>query len=316
MTASEACTPIFALAFDHRASFARELLSAGDQPGPLERARLVDAKRIILESVWGAIEEGAPIESAAVLIDEEFGAELALEALAGGLITVMPVDRSGQREFNFEYGNRFRQHIEEFHPAFAKPLVYFNPEADANLNRRQLDRLCLLSKWLRTTSTRLMVELIVPPTEDQLKTLGNARARFERELRPRLQVEAIQMFQGAGIEADVWKVEGSAGPADCQAIGDAVQLGDRSDVRWLLLGGGATFGTIGSWMQAAATAPGFAGFAVGRSLWSQPLRRHLAGEISRTEASSLISREYLNLIGRYRDAVNDREQSLPVSIHD
>ena len=46
-----------------------------------------------------------------------------------------PAEKSGQDEFDFEYGDDFGAHIEKFNPTFCKVLVRYNPEGDAALNR-------------------------------------------------------------------------------------------------------------------------------------------------------------------------------------
>ena len=59
------------------------------------------------------------------------------------------MEKSGQDEFDFDYGDNFAQHIEEFDPNLVKVLVRYNPEADAAMNKRQLQRLKKLSDYLQ-----------------------------------------------------------------------------------------------------------------------------------------------------------------------
>ena len=60
------------------------------------------------------------------------------EAKERGLILAMPVEKSGQNEFDFEYGDQFGEHIERFDPDFSKVLVRYNPDGDAEMNKRQI----------------------------------------------------------------------------------------------------------------------------------------------------------------------------------
>ena len=50
----------------------------------------------------------------------------------------MPVEKSGQDEFDFQYGDDFGEHIEKFDPFASKVLVRYNPDGDAEMNKRQL----------------------------------------------------------------------------------------------------------------------------------------------------------------------------------
>ena len=49
------------------------------------------------------------------------------------IITACPAEKSGQDEFDFEYGEDFARHIEAFDPTFCKVLVRYNPEGDRAL---------------------------------------------------------------------------------------------------------------------------------------------------------------------------------------
>ena len=67
-------------------------------------------------------------------MDEQFGAAILRDAAQQGYMTACPVEKSGQKEFDFEYGEEFARHIEAFDPTFCKVLVRYNPEGDAALN--------------------------------------------------------------------------------------------------------------------------------------------------------------------------------------
>src|SRR2546425_7915984 len=118
---------LYILAFDHRGSFQKKMLGIAGTPTPEQREQISDAKRTIFEGFQQAIADGAPRESAGLLVDEQFGADIARTAKREGLIFAMPVEKSGQDEFDFDYGDEFGRHILDFDPAFAKVLVRYNP---------------------------------------------------------------------------------------------------------------------------------------------------------------------------------------------
>jgi myo-inositol catabolism protein IolC len=221
---------LYMLAFDHRASFSRDLLGIEGEPTPAEAARVADAKRVIYEAFEAAVGDGVDERSAGLLVDEQFGAEVARRARDAGFTLAMPVEKSGQDEFDFEFGGDFGRHIEEFDPTFAKVLVRYNPEGDTELNRRQAVRLRTLSDWLHERGRKLLFELLVPPGTHQLERVGGAKERYDAELRPELVVETMRELQNAGVEPDIWKIEGFERREDCVHAAAQARAGGRDGV--------------------------------------------------------------------------------------
>ena len=150
---------LYIMAFDHRGSF-KKLFGLSGTLSPEDTARVSDGKRLIFEGLQRAIAEGADRDHAAVLVDEEFGAAVARQAREEGFPIAMPVEKSGQDEFDFEFGEDFPAHIEEFDPTFSKVLVRSNPDEDPAMNDRQFARLKRLSDWLHDHERRFLFELL------------------------------------------------------------------------------------------------------------------------------------------------------------
>ena len=182
-----------------------------------------------------AVDAGVDPEVTGVLVDEQFGAPKNVpgEAKERGLLLAMPVEKSGQNEFDFEYGDDFGAHIEEFDPHFSKVLVRYNPEGDAEMNERQVERLKRLSDWLHENDRMFLFELLVPAEDEQLEKVDGDTDRFDAELRPDLMIKTIEEFQEAGVEADIWKIEGIDTQEDCERIvaGRAPRRPRRRDLR-------------------------------------------------------------------------------------
>src|SRR6201994_4742141 len=209
---------LYILAFDHRGSFQKKMFGIQGDPTSEETAKIADAKHLIYEGMTQAVSRGAEPSQTGVLVDEQFGGDIPAEAHAAGLKLAMPVEKSGQNEFDFEYGDDFAAHIEKFDPDFSKVLVRYNPADDAELNRRQLERLKRLADWLHDNGRKFLFELLVPATEGQLASVEGDTDRYDAELRPALMREAIENIQNAGIEADIWKIEGVDERADDEMI--------------------------------------------------------------------------------------------------
>ena len=134
---------LYILAFDHRGSFQKKMFGIEGDPDAEQTETISDAKHLIFEGMLKAVEAGVDPGVTGVLVDEQFGAPKNIpgEAKERGLLLAMPVEKSGQNEFDFQYGDDFGAHIEQFDPDFSKVLVRYNPDGDAEMNQRQTERL-------------------------------------------------------------------------------------------------------------------------------------------------------------------------------
>jgi 5-dehydro-2-deoxygluconokinase len=283
--------PLYILAFDHRTSLQRKLFGIEGTPTGEERAQLAEAKRITLDGLVAAA-GAAPSGTVGALIDEENGAAAARAAKGAGVLLAMSAEKSSVPEFDFEYGDDFPAHIEAFEPDFVKVLTRYNPDGDREMNRRQAERLARLSDWLAPRATKYLFELIVPPEADQLAAVAGDAQRFASELRPDLVVRAIGELQDAGVEPDVWKVEGLDTSEQCRRVAEAARAGGRDRVGCIVLGAGADDATVAHWLRQAAVVEGFIGFAIGRTIFWDALRGWLEGRKSREDAVEEIAGNY------------------------
>jgi 5-dehydro-2-deoxygluconokinase len=291
---------LYILAFDHRGSFQTKMFGIVGDPTPEQTATIADAKQLIYEGMALAADRGADNASVGVLVDEQFGGDIPAEAKAKGLKLAMPVEKSGQNEFDFQYGDDFGAHIESFDPDFSKVLVRYNPDDDPALNERQNERLKRLADWLHANDRKFLYELLVPATEAQLASVGGDTDRYDAELRPELMRRAIEEIQNYGIEVDIWKIEGVDAQADAQMLAEQTRKGEgREGVVCVLLGRGASDAKVDHWLREAAPVDGFVGFAIGRSIWWDSLRGFLDGSVSRADAASKIADNYLRFIKVY-----------------
>ncbi len=292
--------PLYILAFDHRGSFQKKMFGIQGDPSPEESETISDAKRLIFEGVLEAVTRGADPRATGVLVDEQFGSDIPQRAREHGLKLAMPVEKSGQNEFDFEYGEDFGAHIERFDPDFSKVLVRYNPEDDPDLNARQLGRLRRLSDWLKARDRKFLFELLVPATDSQLGRVDGDGGRYDAELRPGLMRQAIEEIQQAGIEVDVWKIEGVDDRTDAAMLAEQTRsIPGHERVTCVVLGRGASGAKVAQWLEQAAPVEGFVGFAIGRSIWWDTLAAFLANEVSRADAASQIADSYLHFVHVY-----------------
>jgi len=292
--------PLYILPFDHRGSFQTKMFGWKGALTADQTAEIAAAKQVIYDGFKAAINDGVPGNKAGILVDEQFGSAILRDAGAHNYTRACCAEKSGQDEFDFEYGEEFAKHIEAFRPTFSKVLVRYNTEADRGLNSRQAARLKRLSDYLHSQSSSLfMFELLVPATETQLKRLNGDKKAYDLQLRPQLMAQAIKELQDAGVEPDVWKVEGLDRREDCEKIVAAARRGGRDKVGIIILGRGEDDRKVHEWLTTAAGVPGFIGFAVGRTSFWDPLVEWRAKKITREQAVSDIERRYREFVNTF-----------------
>lgn len=284
--------PLDILPFDHRHSYITGVFHWQEPLTPDQVEEIVASKQVIYDGFKAAVVDPAVRNRAGILVDEAFGAALLLDAAAHGYITCVSTEKSGQDEFDFEYSEAFARHIEAVNPTFAKALVRYNPEGDVGMNARQVERLRRLSDYLAETKRLFMFELLVPPERAQLERLDGSRAAYDRELRPTLMIDTIHALQDAGVEPDVWKIEGLDRREDCEKIVEAARRGGRTTVGCIVLGRGSDEQAVVRWLTVAAGVQGFIGFAVGRTTWLDAVTKWRAHTISREIAVAQIAKRF------------------------
>jgi myo-inositol catabolism protein IolC len=292
---------LYILAFDHRGSFQKKMFGIEGDPDEEQTRTIADAKHLIYEGMVKATEASSvPPETMGVLVDEQFGGDIPSQAKQAGLKLAMPVEKSGQDEFDFDYGEQFGEHIEGFDPGFSKVLVRYNPDGDAGMNSRQSERLKRLADWLHDHDRKFLFELLVPAEDAQLESVGGDTDRYDAELRPELMRRAIEELQDFGIEVDIWKIEGVDERSDAEMLAKQTRTGPgRENVVCVLLGRGASDDKVDHWLRVAAPVEGFVGFAIGRSIWWDALKGFLDGSLEREAAAQQIADKYLRFIGVY-----------------
>jgi len=297
--------PLYILPFDHRGSFETKMFGWHEPLSAEQTAQIADAKQVIYDGFKAAVQGGVPKPAAAILTDEQFGAAILREAGAQGFQTACPAEKSGQEEFDFQYGEDFAAHIEAFRPTFCKVLVRYNPEGDRQVNQVQAQRLRRLSDYLAAAGrSRFMFEMLVPAEKAQLDRLNGDKKAYDLEIRPRLMVQAIQELQDADVEPDVWKLEGLDRSEECEKVVLAARRGGRDKVGCIILGRGENEDQVRRWLGIAGGVDGFIGFAVGRTDFWDPLVAWRDGKIDRPAAVNQIAVHYREFVDIFQKARN------------
>lgn len=288
---------LLVMPFDHRGSFLEKLFGIkGRAPTPEETKVVASFKEIVYDGFKKALTLGVPKDKSAILVDEQFGEACLLDARKNGIAACMPTEKSGQDEFDFEYGREYGAHIEKFDPALVKVLVRYNTGADATMNARQAAKLKELSEYLKKHNRKYMFELLVPATDAQLKECGGDKAKYDTEKRPGLMCDAIVALQKAGVEPDVWKLEGVEKAEDAKRVADTARAGGRSAVGVIVLGRGESAEKVKEWLKVGAKVPGVIGFAVGRTVFWDALVGFKDKKHDRQAAVDMVARNYKGFV--------------------
>jgi myo-inositol catabolism protein IolC len=109
-------------------------------------------------------------------------------------------------------------------------------------------------------------------------------------------------LQNGGVEPDIWKVEGLDAHDACVRVVRQATVDGRTGVKCIVLGRGANESKVLEWLRVAAAVPGYDGFAVGRTIWEQPLQHFLSGSTPRAATADEIADRYLEAIDGYARA--------------
>ena len=282
---------LLVLPFDHRGSFQEKMFGIHGKPTEEQTKYIASFKTLIYEGFQKAVKTGLPKDKMSVLVDEQFNAEVIRRAKEDGVTLCICVEKSGQEEFDFEYTD-WQAHLDKVNPQIVKVLVRYNPEGDPIMNKRQAGKLAELSRHLDNTGRAFMFELLVPATKEQLTKVKEDKKLYDVEIRPTLMVRAIQELQKAGIEADIWKLEGLDHKEDFARVCEAARAGGRENVGCIVLGRGENEQKVREWLTVGANVPGVIGFAVGRTVFWEPLKGFKENKLTQEQAVEQIAKTY------------------------
>jgi myo-inositol catabolism protein IolC len=296
-----AAQPLFILAMDHRDSFGRTLFRVHGTPTAGQLADMRSAKELIFAGARQAAENTAGPGQLGILVDEQLGPDVARQARKAGFELAMPVEASGAEPLTFEYGDDFAEHVEAFDPDWIKVLVRFNPADPAELRDAQTQTLRRLHDWATASRRRWLIELLVPPTREQLAACDDQALHDETE-RQALTAQVIASLTAAGVHPGIWKLEGYETTAGARLVLDAVRDSGAPVSSRIVLGRNAPQRQVDHWLTIAAPLPGYVGFAIGRSIWNQPVADYLAGHADRDTTEARIAERYGHFIQQYLTA--------------
>ena len=267
------------LAVDHR----WQLEEAADELG-VDRGRLRELKVLLGRAFRRVAEED---EAAGVLIDDVYG-DRALEELTGsGAWISRAVEVAKSRPVEFVGGPNpaatLRAWPEEH---VVKCNLYMHPEDDEETKEIQEQRVLQLYDACLVNDRRLLLEVQASP-----------ETTYDGESVARL----LERFYEIGVRPEWWKIPPDPDPAVWARIGDVVREHDPYCAGLLVLGQAMEEEKLAESFAAAASEPLCRGFAIGRSIYGEPGRRWLAGEIDDEELVSSVAERYGRMIALWQN---------------
>jgi 5-dehydro-2-deoxygluconokinase len=264
--------PLFILPFDHRSGFAKEIFG---KTYPLKGKDVVEAKAlkmIIWEAVQLAFDEASEAGTPGILVDEELGSQVISEAKAKNVVHIVSTENSGAT-LEFIHGDKFGEALLTVKPTYAKVLVRYNV-CEEKVNAPQREKMKQLADFCIENSIPLILEVLTTATPTN----------------PGPVIAAVTELLDHKIIPAIWKLEGFS------TVEAWHKLAEATNIPVIMLGRNASIAEVDSWTKAAAQSGVVSGFAIGRTIFLDPLKQYHNEEISRANAVKEIAKNYLHFI--------------------
>ncbi|MDP5057297.1 MAG: 5-dehydro-2-deoxygluconokinase [Marinomonas hwangdonensis] len=264
------------LAFDHRRQFVDMCREAG---APL--SQIAKAKKLILQAAYqGASALEGKVGGTGILADGTFAQDVLNDITGKDFWIARPVELPSSRPLRFELGNNVGQAIATW-PAnhIVKCLVFYHPDDDVGLRNEQEQKVMDLYRACCTTGHELLVE-IIPPAGSEVKDDTLSRS--------------IERFYNLGVFPDWWKLP-SPSKAAWQNISDLIKTRAPYCRGVVLLGLDAPVEALKAGFEAAAGQDICKGFAIGRTLFSEPVKAWLRKDIDDAVFVERVTQNYLEM---------------------
>ena len=286
--------PVYMVAFDHRRSLRRALSAIGANTGP---AHLSELKQIVWQGLKTALPHVAEDAEVAVLIDRG-NERIGREADSAGVRVALALEESG--------GDRLRpdaaaavlgQELLALRGGFGKVLMRWHPDDPDARKRQQLVALRQISDVISGCDADLLLELLIHPGPPDGMDESSSRLHTDGVLAG-LQRAAAEEILNSGISPAFWKLEGHSNAQEAARL-DALVGSARQDAGILILGGGFDIDRLRQAFSCRNGNERYRGFAVGRSIWQQPILALCNHETTQTEAEAKIGDNFIAVVDAF-----------------
>ena len=272
------------LAFDHRSQFEELAQRFGRNDSHIRAAKS------LIGHAWRSVAKGSKCVGA--IIDGQYGGDLLEQLTGGGRWLARPIEQAGVTPLEFVGGPNVGLTLKRWpQEHVVKCLVRYDLECGPQLRAAQDARLWELFRACRELARELLLEV--------LPTSGCDPARFEI-------AAVVRHLYDLGIFPDWWKIECPPRDAEWQNLSDVISDYDAKCRGVVLLGKGVPLEELRPSFSVARRHKVCKGFAVGRSIFQDPIEAWFKGTRSDEECTQCIE-------GNFRSLIEAWESSSPGS---
>ena len=277
---------LFVFAFDHRWQLVELAQKGGQAP-----ERISDIKQLFIqaiERVERKLSEQGVEADVGLLADQRFGQD-ALNAASGrGWWIARPVEVQNSRPLAFEHGRSIGSNLIAWpQEQIIKCLVQFHPDDEPMLRLEQEAQLKAVYEASLVSGHELLLEVI--PPKDHPSTYPDVLYR------------SLKRLYNLGIYPAWWKIE-TQSAADWKKLDELIQERDPYCRGVVLLGLNASPEFLADGFKQASQSSTCRGFAVGRTIFHEPSRAWMAGEIDDETLIQQVQQTFEQLINAWLNA--------------
>ncbi|MGC5700964.1 5-dehydro-2-deoxygluconokinase [Pseudomonas sp. NFXW11] len=277
---------LFVFAFDHRG----QLLELAQQGGQAP-ARISAIKQLFVQAVQRVeqrLREQGVAADVGLLADQRFGQDALNAATGRGWWVARPVEVQGSRPLAFEHGRSVGSNLIAWpQEQIIKCLVQFHPDDEPMLRLEQEAQIRGLYQASQVSGHELLLEIIPP------KDLPGAH--------PEVLYRSLKRLYNLGIYPAWWKIEAQSAE-EWKKLDELIQERDPYCRGVVLLGLNASAECLAEGFRQARDSRTCRGFAVGRTIFQEPSRAWMAGEIDDETLIRQVQGTFEQLIDAWRSA--------------
>ncbi|MGV8865033.1 MAG: bifunctional 5-dehydro-2-deoxygluconokinase/5-dehydro-2-deoxyphosphogluconate aldolase [Pseudomonas sp.] len=277
---------LFIFAFDHRGQLVELAQKAGrdlSSIGQLKQLFIKAVERVDIDLKQRGIEADVGL-----LADQRFGQDSLNAATGRGWWVARPVEVQGSRPLMFEHGRSIGSNLLNWpQEHIIKCLVQFHPDDEPLLRLEQEAQIMGLYQAAQASGHELLLEII--PPKDHPSSYPDVLYR------------ALKRLYNLGIFPAWWKIEAQTAEV-WQQLDELIRERDPYCRGVVLLGLNAPVEALANGFKQARHSSSCRGFAVGRTIFQEPSRAWMAGEIDDATLISRVQATFGRLIESWREA--------------
>jgi 5-dehydro-2-deoxygluconokinase len=277
---------LFIFAFDHRGQLVELAHKAGRDLaciGQLKQLFITAVERVEADLQKRGIEADVGL-----LADQRFGQDSLNTATGRNWWIARPVEVQGSRPLAFEHGRSIGSNLVTWpKEQIIKCLVQYHPDDEPMLRLEQEAQLMGLYQASQASGHELLLE-VIPPKDHPSP-------------HPDVILRSLKRLYNLGIYPAWWKIETQSAKV-WEQLDALIQERDPYCRGVVLLGLNAPAETLAAGFREASKSTTCRGFAVGRTIFHEPSRAWLEGEIDDAGLISRVQSTFGFLIESWRDA--------------